>query len=255
MEQKTIVIGLLHDQSLQVRHEVEVLLRLYPHDDFGVIFDRLSTVTASSSQQDLQILLPAIISYYYNRVVEQGWAESVERATGVNSELAKGLNWVGKLAPGDQAIARARLFYGKANALLQITSGKPLSGDTGSQVKASFSELLKLSPDDLAVYPYPHHLARAVSFVSGSALERARFDTYDIDGFDRVNPSKTAVVNSSAYERSVWSLPDPSSTEIRRLTPGETVRILMTMGDDPGAWQFVAATAGLGWIKPKSLQN
>jgi hypothetical protein len=255
MEQKTILVGLLRHESLQVRHEVEILLRLYPHDDFGAIFKKLTATSDANSGQNTQTVPPAVVSYYYNRIIEQGWAESVEKANGITAELTEGLKWVDRLAPSDRTAARARLFYAKANALVQITGNKAPSPDTANQIKASFSELSKLSPDDLATYPYPHHLARALSFTAGSADEGKRFDTYNIDGFEHVTPPKTAMVTTSSYERSAWTLPDASSTEIRRLTAGETVRILMTIGDDPGAWQFVSTNAGLGWVKPKSLQN
>jgi hypothetical protein len=255
-DQKAVILGLLRDESVQVHREVEILLRLYPHDDFDGLFDQ--QIAAAAHPGDFaQTYVPAAISYYYNRVVEQGWAESVEKATWIAVELGKGLKWVGNLAPTDRAIARARLHYGAASAYIQATGDKDPSSDVTNQIKSNFTELLKLSGDEMAAYPYPHHLARAFSYVRGSAEQTKRFDTYKIDNFERVSPSKAVAADAVYYERNVWTLPDAKSTPTRLLLPEEQVQILMTVNNDAegGVWQFVSSKSDVGWIKRKGKQS
>jgi hypothetical protein len=254
IEEKTVIVGLLQDQSLQVRREVETLLRLYPHDDFATVFDKMADVIDAHPETYSQTIVPAVVSYYYNRIIEQGWAETVEKATSITAELSKGLKWAGRLPLSDRATARARLLYAKANALVQITGDKAPSVDVANQIKGSFLELLKLSPDDLAAYPYPHHLARALAYTSGSAEDAKHFETYSIDGFQRVTPPKSTNLELVNYELGLRVLPDPKSTQVRQFVAGESARILMTLGGDSqgAAWQFVITSRGAGWIKYKA---
>ena len=250
IEQKRIVIDLLHSDNAQVHHEVEVLLRLYPHDDFdGLLDKRFGAVHPADFGQTIA---PAAVSFYYNRIVEQGWADGFDQVGRISTELAKGLKWAGNVAVADQAVARARLHYAAANAYVQIGDDKTPSEDITHQTRDNFSTLLNLSSDDKAAYPYPHHLARAFAYVRGGADQVRRFDTYKIDDFERVNPPRKITAETVNYDKNIWVLPDAKGMTTRPLAASEPVQILMTFApNSDNTWQFVITASDVGWIRQK----
>ena len=260
-EAKAALIAMLSDDSLTVRREVEIMLRLYPHDDFHPQFEK--RLTGDAQPAELRPVAMAAIAYYYNRGVEFAWAEktaaaAAAAATGVTTEVNRGLKWVERLSGPEKAAARARLHYARAHVLLQVWKGKPPT-DIEQRVRSDYGEMLKLQSDELTVYPFPYHLARANVYTNGKPDEVLSFGNLEIDSFERQAESKPVKVDSAIYEEGLWLhvLPDLKSTKLKKLASAETIRVLMRFGangkktDDKndGAWDFVATSSGLGWLK------
>src|SRR5215831_10515481 len=70
----------------------------------------------------------------------------------------------------------------------QASSRLPVDTD---QIKADFSELLKLTPEEMAVYPYPHHIARALVHNLGKPEDMDRFAKLDLNKLGRQLVSTT----------------------------------------------------------------
>jgi hypothetical protein len=149
----------------------------------------------------------------------------------------------------DRGASRARLHYARAHVFLKVAPSSEID-----QIKADFGELLKLTPEELAAYLYPYHIARAAVFSKGKIEDRDRFAKLDVDKLERELISKTDKFDGSSYERSLVVLPDPASAELAKLSLNDRIRVLMHFVPDPkkkaeSAWDFVWSSAGVGWIK------
>jgi hypothetical protein len=248
-EQKAAIIRLLRDDKAAVRREVESLLKSYPHDDFGPLLDEFSK--AKPKSPEIQEPASAAVGYYYNRVVEQQWAKTIDAAKAVDSDLSRGLTWARALNTPDDAAALARLHYARAQVYLQISKGTPPPA-LDQKVAADFAELVKLPEDAAAIYPYPYHLARAVVHNAGKPSDFARFGggEFDFDQFEREPASKTIDFSPSLHEPKLFVVPDTSGTELGVMPKGSKIRVLMHYAPKgKGAWDFVWTGRGLGWLK------
>ena len=133
----------------------------------------------------------------------------------------------------------------------QASSRLPVDTD---QIKADFSELLKLTPEEMAVYPYPHHIARALVHNLGKPEDMDRFAKLDLNKLGRQLVSTTDKFSRSDYQVGLMAVPDLAGTELAKLTSNDRIRVLMHFIPDPkrkteNAWDFVWTTSGAGWIK------
>ena len=106
----------------------------------------------------------------------------------------------------------------------------------------------------MAVYPYPHHVARAVVYNFGKQADSDRFAKLDVDKLVRQLVSTTDKYSSSSYEGGLMVVPDPAGTELAKLGSNDKMRILMHFIPNPkkkteNAWEFVWTTGGVGWLK------
>ena len=256
LEQKSAILDRLRDDNLQIRKEVEVILRLYPHNDFATLFDKI--LGTGSPADTAPNISSAAVSYYYDRIVESGWAETVQAASNAEVELQHGLGWADKLPDPDRAIARARIQYALGSMYVQVTEGKARPVALTTKITTAFSELLKLSQAAMIAYPYPHHFARALVYVSGKPADIVRFESINIDKFQSMRGSKPVTLDTTSYETTLWTFPDVASLKIRPIVAGETGRLLMQYNTDATAasgfgWQLVATNSSVGWIKRKAV--
>jgi hypothetical protein len=252
-EQKRQILNLLRDDSAQIRREVEALLRSYPHDEFNGLFGEYLGTVDTLPLDVRQALASAAIGYYYNRVVEKQWADKIDIARTANADLEQGKKWADKMVGPEAGASRARLHYARAHVFLQVTDFRPSASDA-SQIRADFSELLKLSSEEMAAYPYPHHVARAVVYNFGKQADSDRFAKLDLDKLARQLASTTDKFSSSSYEVGLMVVPDSGGTELAKLGSNDKVRVLMHFIPDQkrkteNAWDFVWTTGGVGWLK------
>jgi hypothetical protein len=252
-EQKRQILNLLRDDNAQIRREIEALLRSYPHDEFSGIFDEYLGNLHTFPLEVRQALASAAIGYYYNRVVEKQWADKTEIARTANAELEQGKKWADKIVGPEGGASRARLHYARAHVFLQVTGFRPSAADIG-QIRADFSELLKLTSEEMAAYPYPHHIARAVVYNFGKQADSDRFAKLDLDKLTRQLVSTTDKFNTSNYEAGLIVVPDSGSIELAKLGSNDKMRVLMHFIPDPkkkteNALDFVWTTSGIGWLK------
>lgn len=251
-DQKKKILNLLRDDNAPIRREVEALVRSYPHDEFNGIFDEHLGNLDTFPLETRQALASAAIGYYYNRVVEKQWADKIEIARTANADLERGKKWADKMVGPERGASRARLHYARAHVFLQVTGFRP-SADS-SQIRADFFELLKLSPEEMAAYPYPHHIARAVVYNFGKQADSDRFAKLDLDRLARQLVSTTDKFTNSNYEGGLMVVPDSGGTELAKLGSNDKIRVLMHFIPDPkkkteNAWDFVWTTGGVGWLK------
>jgi hypothetical protein len=251
-DDKYKLIDLLRDDD-QARRETETLLRAYPHDEFHELFQNQYNQINSLSADVRQTVANAAIGYYYNRVVEQAWSKNIQDS--LNVELDRGLRWTEKLTGVERAVARARLFYGRAHSLLQITTNKSRPAEVGERIQSDFKELVRLTPEEMSGYPYPHHLARAVAYVNGTPQDARAYERVNTTRYDRVPGGKPSKADVITYESSLnlRVLPRPETTVLKILSTGDAIRVLMTYVGEAGgkkdAWDFVATPSGAGWLK------
>ena len=240
------------------------MLRMYPHDDFQRLFESQFLSLDSLSLEAYRAVALAAVGYYYNRIVEQEWQDTVERASKVAAtELNWGLRWadkLNKLKDSNRAISRSRLYYGRAQVYLQ-TSGDAATPEVEHQIGEDFKEVLNLTPDEATAHPYPYHLARANAYLNGGLANLKRFQTASDDGFQRVPGGKPLILDGSE-KLGLRSLPDDESAPTQEIGQSTGANILMqygaaefraAAGQQAGGnpiWYFVVTNSGtFGWVK------
>lgn len=228
--------------------EVQALLRAYPHNDFDGGFNELLKTIDAEPAAIRQEFARAAVGYYYNRIVENQWAASVDKVeSALSRDLSSGIRWADKLPNPDQAAARARLHYGRAHVYLKIAPSNT------SAITEDFSVLLNLPLDALASYPYPYHVARALSFTRGKSEDRERLAAIS-SKLERQVESKNAKFDPGKYNRNLLVSPYAAGSEIKKLSPNDDTRVIMTFDADPAkkdseAWDFIITGSSVGWLK------
>jgi hypothetical protein len=260
-DEKEKLFSLLRNDNASARQEIDFLLRMYPHDDFQRLFESQLLTLDSLSPEACRAVALAAVGYYYNRIVEQEWQDTVEHASKVAAtELNRGLRWANKLKDFNRATSRSRLFYGRAQVYLQ-TSRDAATPDVENQIRDDFKEVLNLKPDEAVAHPYPYHLARGHAYLNGGLANLKRFQTASDDGFQRVPGGKPLVLDRS--ERiGLRSLPDDEGEPTKEVEQGAGATVLMQYGGaefKPAAgkeaadgliWYFVVTNSGtFGWVK------
>lgn len=253
--QKGALFLLLLEEVPTARREVEFLMRAYPHDDFNRLFEAQFQSIDDQSSEEQQIIALAAVGYYYNRIVEQSWSNSVELAGRATHELLSGQRWAEKLAGVDRAASRARLYYARAYVYGQVTSGKVRPVDVELQMKLDYGELLRLTLEEMLAYPFPHHLARSHAYVNGKPDEFKKFEALDPDRFERV-PGRPSNIDGGVYEGPLFLrvIPDLEATGTHQIRLGQRIKVLMQFDTDPKRtgkiiWDFVATDVGVGWLR------
>lgn len=170
-------------------------------------------------------LASAAIGYYYNRVVESQWARTREAARKTQGDFEQGRKWADVIVGADRAASRARLYYARAQVFLQATTASARTPADAERIKADFSELVKLTPDEMAAYPYPWHIARAGVNVADNAEDIENFAKLEIGKLSRQLGSKTVKFDDAIYEAGLKTA--PNATEIAQLGENDKIRVLM----------------------------
>jgi len=249
------IFNLLRYEGQKVRIAAQLIVRNYPHDGFGTLFDSYkSAPTDPRNSERFARVAASAVYYYYNQLVENQWNKVLDSSSALDALFNKGIEWAGLLNANssEQKVSFGLIRYGRATVLIDHRHLKtPAMNEAAeSTIRQDVEFLARLDPASVDEYPQPHHIARAFAYLKGGWPAVTEFDKFNIDDFE-LSAAGDIVVTKKLYDaflRPVILPKDGALSASNTLRENQRVHVLISNN----RWDYVYVNEQVGWIKRHS---